>query len=105
MRAIFRTMACAFLFACAGACSGSGGTLSADQACADYVDTVCDLEQKCDAPLINDLWGNVALCKERRRLSCPSRFRYNGANDTPDRLAACTHQLSGLSCDQFWGPW
>ena len=76
--------------------------------CTDYANHLCELEQSCNLLLFrNLLWGDLATCKERRRLRCAARLAAPGAGDTPARLNACVAALSRFTCAQYgdFGNW
>jgi hypothetical protein len=81
------------------------GPVTADQACADYADRFCELEQQCEPGWLKYIWGNVATCRERQRVGCPEAFELNGTMDTPSRLESCAKAMRTQSCDDFLRPW
>lgn len=90
--------------------TGGGGTFDAPirsdvftgDACADYATYLCELEQSCNLLVFrNLLWGDLAVCKERRKLRCASRLGVNGTSETPARIAACAQALSRFTCADY----
>ena len=70
--------------------------------CTDYANTLCDLEQSCNLLVFrNLLWGDVAVCRERRKLRCATRLAARDSNDTAARFAACAAAVSRFTCDDY----
>jgi hypothetical protein len=70
--------------------------------CTDYATTLCELEQSCNLLVFrNLLWGDLAVCKERRRLRCSTRLAARDSNDTPARITACAAAISKFTCDDY----
>jgi hypothetical protein len=77
----------------------------AGDACAEYANVLCELEQSCNLLVFrNLLWGDLATCKERRRLHCVARINAPGSNQTSTRVAACAGALSQFKCDDYGTP-
>jgi hypothetical protein len=96
----------AALAACSGGsgdgAGGAAGPVTAEQACADYADAICDLEQACEPGTLDFFWGAVATCKERVKVDCPYRFAVSGTKETPARLEACANALASSSCAAYF---
>jgi hypothetical protein len=70
--------------------------------CADYANQLCNLEQSCNLLIFrNTFWGDLAICKERRKIRCADRLTAAGSNDTPARVGACVATLSKFTCDDY----
>jgi hypothetical protein len=96
------------LAACSSAANPTttgGGPVTAEQACADYADRACELEQRCMPGWLKNRYGNVATCRDRIRIGCPEAFQLNGTTDTPSRLESCATAMGAFTCDQFLRPW
>jgi hypothetical protein len=84
-------------FAETGAPDGAGG-----DPCADYANQLCELEQSCNLLIFrNTFWGDLTICKERRKIRCSDRLAAPGSNDTPARVSACVATLSRFTCDDY----
>ncbi len=71
-------------------------------ACTDYANQLCELEQSCNLLIFrNTFWGDLAACKERRKIRCDARLTAPGTNDTPARVNACVALLSKFTCDDY----
>jgi hypothetical protein len=88
-----------------GASIADGGVLPdgfTGDPCTDYANNLCELEQSCNLLFFrNLLWGDLATCRERRKLRCAARLAAPGATETPARLAACATVLSKFTCEQY----
>jgi hypothetical protein len=95
-----------------GGAGGAGGGVAGDAAarsdvftgdpCTDYATYLCELEQACNLLVFrNLLWGDLAVCKERRKLRCAWRMGAPGSNDTAARVGACASALSRFTCSDY----
>jgi hypothetical protein len=70
--------------------------------CTDYANQLCALEQSCNVLIFrNTFWGDLTICKERRKIRCADRLTAPGSNDTPARVSACVATLSKFTCDDY----
>jgi hypothetical protein len=70
--------------------------------CADYANRLCELEQSCNVLIFrNTFWGELSICKERRKLRCSARLNAPGSNDSSARVSACVAALLALTCDTY----
>ncbi len=89
------------------ACSSSGSDfkvqeVSADQACTDYADAVCELLNKCSQATVQIAFGDLATCKKRFVINCPKTFQANGTSATPPKMEQCKLDAAGLACDKLF---
>jgi hypothetical protein len=91
---------------------GSGGTTIGDGSprtdgftgdpCTDYANNLCELEQSCNLLVFrNLLWGDLAICKERRKARCAARLAAPSSNETAARVGACTAVISKFTCEDY----
>jgi hypothetical protein len=82
-----------------------GGTRSdvfTGETCTDYANFLCDLEQSCNLLVFrNLLWGDMATCKERRKVRCAARLAAASSNETAARISACSGVISKFTCDDY----
>ena len=52
----------------------------------------------------NTWWGDLATCKERRKIRCDTRLTAPGSNDTPAEVTTCVAALRALTCDTYIDP-
>ena len=72
--------------------------------CTDYANQLCALEQSCNVLFFrNFLWGDPAICRERRKIRCDLRLAAAGSNETPARVSTCVALLSQFTCDNYAG--
>jgi hypothetical protein len=70
--------------------------------CTDYSNFLCELEQGCNLLFFrNLLWGDLAVCKERRKLRCLARLAAHDSNDTAARMASCANTIARFSCEDY----
>jgi hypothetical protein len=88
------------IVACSGGSSsgGSGGSVSADQACSDFASAGCQKLSSCTAFLIDDVYGDVATCTTRLKASCTDALAATGTGLTPAQRESCAQALPGAQC-------
>lgn len=70
--------------------------------CGDYANVLCDLESACNVLIFrNTFWGDLAICKERRKLRCSGRLGATGSNDSAARVSTCVAALRRFTCDTY----
>jgi hypothetical protein len=105
MKACVGALGFVLFAACSSASSSTaGGPVTVEQACAEYADRRCELEQMCEPGWFDLEWGDMANCKAGMPLGCAEGFTAAGVKDTPERMAACARELAMLSCDQYFRP-
>lgn len=79
-------------------CSGQ----TPDAACSAGAEASCTWLDRCVPVSLRTLYGDVATCVLRTRLSCLDQF-LPGSNAAPQDIGACTAAVSALSCDELPG--
>ena len=70
--------------------------------CTDYANQLCALEQSCNQLIFRNVWwGDLATCRERRKIRCDVRLTAPSSNETPARVNACVALLSKFTCDNY----
>lgn len=77
---------------------GGGCSESPDAACAGGAEASCAWIERCNPFSLRTLYGDVATCAARIKLSCLEQF-VPGSNAGPGDIAACAAAVSALSCD------
>lgn len=80
---------------------GSGGGLTAMQACADYAKATCTQANTCTPFTTAINFGDEATCESRSILGCMPLFGIHGSSLTPGALDACAQAVMGETCDQY----
>lgn len=85
------------------ACSGSSSSsVSASDACAQAVDTLCQKIDSCGAFFLQVAYTDVATCKTRVLGNCVSTFSAPNEGNTPERLQACAAAAKDISCGDLF---
>ena len=88
---------------------GSGGNdaatemapLTADQACAEMAQALCNRFNDCAPPAVPLLFVDMATCVSRATLGCTKDQEDADITRTPDDIAACASALPAASCDDL----
>ncbi|MGZ3442760.1 MAG: hypothetical protein ACXVDD_24735, partial [Polyangia bacterium] len=87
------------LFALAAACGGT----SSDAACADIAAVRCNQRATCsNGTGITRVYGDMATCLQREKLSCTNALAAKGTGNTPDRVEQCAAALKAESCADYF---
>jgi hypothetical protein len=81
--------------------SGGGGSVSADQACSDLGNAICQRLNSCSAAFVTSNYGDVATCAMRVNASCGQSIAANGTGLTPANRETCAMALPGASCEDL----
>ena len=81
--------------------AGCGG-VSVDKACTDAANNLCARLQACAAPLITTVYGDLATCEMRSKLTCPQGLMAPSTSETPDRLDSCASQVPMIACTDLY---
>jgi hypothetical protein len=85
----------------AAAIAGCGGT-SGDTACADSAAARCAQRATCTNSVgITKVYGDMATCLAREKLSCTNALAAKGTGNTPDRVEQCVAALKTESCADY----
>lgn len=93
------------VLALVASCGGDGSPeapsdMSPDGVCTYYADRYCAADHKCESSF-GTFWNDLAICKERSRISCLSRLTSPGVNETASRVVSCANALTMLSCERY----
>jgi hypothetical protein len=88
-----------WIVACSSGSSGSNGSVSADQACSDLANAICQKLNSCSAAFVTNNYGDVATCTTRIDTSCGQTIAANGTGLTPANREACAMAIPGASCE------
>jgi hypothetical protein len=80
--------------------SGGDGSVTADQACADVIGSLCSKLEACAPFLIQTEFGDAASCKRRDQLLCRSLLA-SGPGAGASNLEACAQAYAAASCDEI----
>jgi hypothetical protein len=81
--------------------TGAADTTSVDP-CTDYANQLCELEQSCNLLFFrNTFWGDLSICKERRKIRCDVRINAPGSNATLGQISTCVAALKKYTCDDY----
>jgi hypothetical protein len=81
--------------------TGAADTISVDP-CIDYANQLCELEQSCNLLVFrNTFWGDLTICKERRKIRCDVRINAPGTNATLGQISTCVAALKKYTCDDY----
>lgn len=94
-----RTFARALVFTLMCLLGGSGCSgQTPDSACAGGAEASCAWLERCNPFSLRTLYGDVATCAARTKLSCLEQF-VPGSSAGPEDIALCAGAVSALSCD------
>jgi hypothetical protein len=79
-------------------CDSGVTQVSEAVACADFVNALCGELDKCGAPEVKILYGDVTTCQTRLTITCKSALHNPGTTLTTNRLDACAKDIMALSC-------
>ncbi len=85
------------------ACSSSSGASngSADQACTDLANAICQKLNDCTAVFVTNTYGDEATCAMRFKTSCDQTLAANGTGLTPADREKCADAVPGASCEDL----
>jgi hypothetical protein len=103
MRAVAKWLGPAVGIWIAACSSGSGGagSVSADQACSDLANALCQKLNTCSATFVTYNYGDVATCAMRVNTSCGQNIAANGTGLTPANRETCAMAIPGASCEDL----
>ncbi len=86
-----------------GGGGGGGNALTADKACTDLATARCMQLQSCEPAQLSGLYGDVATCEAREKLSCmPSLSGLTGSSATADQYEKCAGALAASACSSLY---
>ena len=88
-----------WIVACSTSSGASGG--SADQACTDLANAVCQKLNDCTAVFVTNTYGDEATCAMRFKTSCDQTLAANGTGLTPALREDCAKAVPGASCEDL----
>ncbi|HEY8080126.1 MAG TPA: hypothetical protein VIF62_38610 [Labilithrix sp.] len=92
-------------FAVVVACSGSSDSsvVSADTACTNFADAICQALNDCVPLLLQLEYGDVATCSTRQKSNCVPTINAPGSALTTAQVASCASALPNAACDDLLG--
>lgn len=72
---------------------------SADTACADFAQAVCNQLETCTPFALKEAFGDVQTCAQRSAMTCPKVLGASGTKMAPSTLEQCVQVIKGQSCD------
>jgi hypothetical protein len=86
-----------------GASGCHGPAVTADKACTDLATARCVQLQSCEPAQLASLYGDVATCEAREKLSCtPSLSGLTGSSATADQYEKCASALAASACSSLY---
>ena len=79
--------------------------LSLDEACTTWSSDVCAKYSTCSDFFVKYIYGDLATCKTRLKLSCVGYLGATGSSYTPGKIITCGKAYSTMTCTDFFsGP-
>lgn len=97
-------LVCAGCSSSSGSSSGDGGGgVSAEQACTDYANAMCQRRDSCSTGgYLNAInYGSEAACVSATTATCNANISAKGTGQTPTNLDACATQLPSEACADY----
>ncbi len=74
---------------------------SVTQACDDFATAFCTQLSKCTPFALQEVYGDIATCKTRAAIPCPSALGASGTKMTTSDLEQCVQTVNAESCEEY----
>ncbi len=101
MKLAFGLAPTTFVLLAACSSSSSGSSVTAEQACSDYANGICNRVSACTTLFLQAEWGDSATCITRYKAICASALSAPNTGITPDRAVTCSKAITNASCDDL----
>ncbi len=104
MRRVFAVFVVSGALSALVGCSSSESSttsISADQACTELSDLLCDKIAACSPVFLAQGYGDLATCKARSKANCVQEHAAPSTSASPDRTSACVKAAASITCQEL----